>query len=216
MKSRWIIGLGLVVAVAMSVVAASSAFAVRQRQRQLTLETAHGPLAAGAEIVATSSDLTTTTAAGALKCSDSVLTGKLRSVKLAQAGVSVREANATGGGPGGGCASPLGEAQITALNLPWTLTFNDQGVGVLRSTAGRLAFKSTFPKLGDIACVFEGKRITTRFSVGTRARRMELATSDQLFTRDAAASNAACPKSGEMSGHFKVTTSHGRVVLASI
>jgi hypothetical protein len=214
MKSRWIIGPGVAVTVAVSVLTASSAFA--GRHRQLTLETATGRLAAGAEIVAISSDLTTTTTAGALKCSESVLTGKLRSIKLTQDGVGVREANATGGGPGGGCASPLGEAQITALNLPWTLTFNDQGVGVLKSAAGKLAFKSTFPKLGGLSCVFEGAKITTHFSVGTRARPLELTTSDQLFTRDTEASNAACPKSGEMSGDFKVTTSHGKPVLASI
>jgi hypothetical protein len=214
MKSRWIIGSGLVASLAISVLAAGSAFAVRHRQ--LTLETAKGPLRPGAEIVAISSDLTTTTTAGALKCSESVLTGNLRSIKLTQDGVGVREANATGGGPGGGCASPLGEAQITALNLPWTLTFNDQGVGVLKSAAGKLAFKSTFPKLGGLSCVFEGVEITTHFSVGTRAKPLELTTSDQLFTRDTEVSNAGCPKSGEMSGHFKVTTSHGKPVLASI
>lgn len=216
MKSRWIIGLGLVATVAMSVLTASDAFAVRHRQpqRQLTLATAKGPLSAGADIVAASSDLTTTTVAGALKCSESVLTGKLRSIKPAQGTVGIRKATATGGEPDGGCTSPLGEADITALNLPWTLTFNRDGSGVLTS-ASKLAFKATFPTLGGLVCTFEAPKITTHFPLSKRAKPLELTASDQVFTRDPASSSPACPTSGEMNGHFEVT-SRGKPVLAYI
>ena len=152
MKSRWTIGLGLIATLAMSVLTASNALAVRHRQpqRQLMLATPKGPLPGGADIVAASSDLTTTTVAGALKCSESVLTGKLRSIKPAQEAAAVRKATATGSEPDGGCTSPLGEADITALNLPWTLTLNRDGSGVLAS-ASKLAFKATFPTLGGVA-----------------------------------------------------------------
>ena len=215
MKSRWIIGLGLVATLAMSVLTAS-AFAVRHRQPrgQLTLATAKGPLPGGADIVAASSDLTTTTVAGALKCSESVLTGKLRSIKPAQGTVGVRRATATGGEPDGGCTSPLGEADITALNLPWTLTLDRNGSGVLASTS-KLAFKATFPTLGGLVCTFEAAKITTHFPLSKRAKPLELTASDQVFTRDTATSSPACPTSGEMNGHFAVT-SRGKPVLAYI
>lgn len=215
MKGRWIIGVGLVAAVAMSVLTAS-AFAVRHRQPQrgLTLATAKGPLSGGADIVAASSDLTTTTVAGALKCSESVLTGKLRSIKPAQGTIGVRKATATGGEPDGGCTSPLGEADITALNLPWTLTFNRDGSSVVAS-ASQLAFKAIFPTLGGLVCTFEAAKITTHFPLSRRAKPLELTATNQVFMLDTATSSPACPTSGEMNGHFEVT-SRGKPVLAYI
>src|SRR5258708_3875723 len=123
MRSIRITGLGLVAVFAISPAASSTEAATRH----LTLETAKGSLTAGARIVATSTDLTTTTPVGALKCASSVLTGTLKWNNRSRDSVSVHQATATGPEPDGGCMSPLGEAQIEAQNLPWTLSFDGNG-----------------------------------------------------------------------------------------
>jgi hypothetical protein len=203
-------GVGLVAAFSISALFASSALA----EPSLTLETAKGPLAPGAEVVVTSSDLTTTTIDGALACSEAVLRGTLTTTTRGVDTVTVPVATATGTEPGGGCTSPLGEAQIEAQNLPWTLTLKKNGLAYIQS-ASKLAFASTFPNLGGISCVFERRRIKSQFPIGTAAQPIELTASEQLFKRNAEASNEACPKSGEMNGNFTVT-SEGEAVLAHV
>jgi hypothetical protein len=212
MKGIIITGLGLIAALAMSAPAASSVAAKR-----VTLATAKGPLSSGAKIVAKSSDLTTSTAAGDLKCSKSVLKGTLSSNKHRRDTASVSAATASGQETGGACTSPLGPAEIEASNLPWSLTFNGKGVSLITSadSAGEVAFKATFPNAGGVVCVYQTRKIKTQFPVSKVAKPVELTASNQVFTRDDEASSPACPESGQMNGHFEVT-SGGKPVLAKV
>lgn len=213
MKRMRIMGLSLVAVFAMSALVAGSASAASV----LTLETAAGPLVAGQGIVASSSNLIFKTSAGNLECSSNVLTGEVKSNKLAKDLGTITSESSTGEFEGGACktTTPLGVALITSSGLPWPTSFSTKGENQVKGTK-KVTFKSVFPEAGGAICIFESAKVVSHFGTPTKtATPVVLTTTEQLFKKSTKGSNAACPVEGKLSGTFTVT-SNGETVLSHI
>jgi hypothetical protein len=101
-------------------------------------------------------------------------------------------------------------ALIVAGGFPWPTEFTTKGTSTVKGTK-KIAFTSTFPAAGGAKCIFEAAKDLSTFKVGGA---VELTTKEQLF-KLGKGSNAACPKTGLLSGHFTVT-SGGETINSSL
>ena len=180
--------------------------------------TAKGPLAKGAELKATSSNLKFVTSSGNLECSSNILTGTVTLNESAKDKGTITEESSTGKEAEGDCKTTtvLGRAKIEAKGFPWPTEFTTKGANTVKGTK-KVTFKSTFPEAGNIECIFESAKVSSKFTVGAHGKPVpvELTTSNQVFKRSKEGSNAACPKEGKLSGTFS-TTSGGEVVESEL
>ncbi|MGA2319551.1 MAG: hypothetical protein ABSG95_02255 [Solirubrobacteraceae bacterium] len=174
------------------------------KAKVLVLKTAKGPLAKGAEVKASSSNLIFVTSAGNLECTSNVLTSVLETNEAKKDKAKVTEEQSTGQEEGGACKTSggLGRDLIVAGDLPWPTEFTTTGQDTIKGT-GKVQFASTFPAAGDMKCIFESAKVASTFKVPGLA---ELTTSKQLFKLEAKKSSKACPKTGRLSGTFAVTS----------
>jgi hypothetical protein len=203
-----IIGLSVVAVFALTAVLAASASA----KTVLTLKTAKGPLAAGAEIVAESSNLEFVTEAGALQCSSNILTGTIANNGGAKDKGEITKESSTGGEPGGACktTTPLGYTNITSLHLPWSIEYTTKGTSSVKGK--KITFESVFPLAGGAICTYEAAKVASTFNTSGVITQT---TTNQVFKVNKKVSNAACPKSGKLSGSFKLF-SKGEAVSAEL
>jgi hypothetical protein len=209
MNRMRVIGLSVIAVFALTAVLASSASA----KTVLTLRTAKGPLAAGAELKAESSNLEFVTEAGALQCSSNILEGKLTNNGGAKDKGTVTKESSTGGEPGGDCktTTPLGYTAITASGFPWPIEYTTKGTSTLKGTK-KVTFTSVFPEAGGAVCVYEAAKVLSSINtVGVITQ----TTTNQVFKANKKTSNPACPKEGKLSGTFKLF-SGGEAVEAEL
>ncbi|HEX7609997.1 MAG TPA: hypothetical protein VF380_04915, partial [Solirubrobacteraceae bacterium] len=152
-------GLLLIAVLAVGIMAAGSASAAKEKP-VVKLSTAAGPLVAGQEIRASSSDLVTVTAAGNLECSSNVLTGTLTINNAVKDKGSITSEASTGEEGGGAChtTTVLGPAVISATGFPWPLELNTKKQMTLKGTK-KVIFTATFPAAGGVECNLEGSKI---------------------------------------------------------
>lgn len=199
------IGILAGVALALTLVAAASA----GKPTDLTSKTAKGPLKAGQELKAESTNLVFTTSSGNLECTRNVITGTVQINNAKKDQGPITSESSTGPeeleGKPGAChtTTPLKQTIITVSNLPWTAVFTDKGVNEVK--AKKVSFTSHFG--GGIACTFEASKVKSTFNVGGPTI---IETTKQKFKGNKG-NNPACPKEGTLSGKWSVT-SEGEVV----
>ncbi len=204
MKRMRIMGLSLVAVFALSAVFAAGAFA---KATPLTLKTAKGPLASGAAITASSSNLVFVTSTGNLECSSNILEGTLTNNGATKDKGSITAESSTGTEPEGKgtlckTTTPFGPAVIEAKHLPWSVEFTNKGTATVKGK--KVAFTSVFPGGGPGAeCTYEAAKVNSTFTVGGP---LTLTTTEQLFKKNKKLSNSLCPETGKLSGTFSVTS----------
>lgn len=178
----------------------------------LTLSTAKGPLAAGASVTASSSNLIFETSAGNLECSSNILEGTVGNNGSKKDKGSITKEESKGGEAGGLCktTTPFGAAEISTSNLPWSDEFTSKGVNEVKGK--KVSFTSTFPGAGGVKCTFEASKVKSTFKIGGA---LKITTSKQKFKASKSLSNPQCPKEGTLSGEFSVT-SGGETVTSEL
>ena len=177
----------------------------------LTLKTAKGELAVGAQVVAQSSDLTFETSSGNLECSNNVLEGSLSKNNAKKDEGEIEKESSTGGEPGGLCktTTPLGPTEIKTSNLPWLTVLSAKGIDEVKGK--KVSFTSVFPE-GNATCVFEAAKVKSTFTIGGP---MTIVTNKQKFKLNKKASSPVCPREGTLTGTFH-GTSNGEVVESEL
>jgi hypothetical protein len=178
----------------------------------LTLKTAKGALAVGAEVVAESSDLTFETSAGNLECTTNVLTGTLSKNSSKKDEGAIASEHSSGGEPGGLCktTTPLGPTEISTSNLPWATVLSSKGIDEVKGK--KVSFTATFPNEGGLKCTFEAAKVKSTFTIGGP---VVLHTVKQKFKANKKTSGTGCPKEGTLTGTFQ-GTSGGETVEAEL
>jgi len=209
MKRMRIMGLSLVAVFALAAMFASGASA----KTVLTLKTAKGALAPGAQLVASSSNLVFVTSTGNLECSSNVLTGTVKVNGAAKDTGTVTEEASTGLEGGGACKTTtgLGPAVITSSGFPWPIEYKTTGASSIKGTK-KIVFTSVFVDAGDATCVYEAAKVASKINTSGVVTQT---TTNQVFKANKKTSNAACPKEGKLSGEFSLT-SDGEVVSAEL
>lgn len=215
MRTRRIMGAAMLAALAISAVLAGSAAA----KSVLIARTAAGVIPVGAEIKASSSDLVFHTEAGNLECTSNVLTGTLGNNESAKDKGTVTEESSTGEigfGPACNTTTPFGPADIESSGFPWPVEFSAKGLATVKGSK-KVAFKSTFILAEGASCTYEASKVKSTFTPGAAGSPVpvELTTTKQVFKVNKGVSNPACPKSGELSGHFTMS-SGGETVLSEL
>jgi len=204
MKRIKIMGLALVAVVAMGALFAS----MSSGKTVLTLKTAKGALAAGAETKAFSSNLLFVTADGALECSENTLTGTLTNNGSTKDKGKIATEVSEGAEAGKLCKSALGPVSIKSEKLPWADEFKPSGELVL----DKIEFIGTFPGLGGATCGYEAKKVISHFATSGP---VTITTTHQVMKGLKKGNNPACPTEGYLEGTFNLT-SGGEVVSAEI
>jgi hypothetical protein len=178
-----------------------------------------GIVPTGTLITATSTDLTTVTAAGNLECEHNVLPSVL-TVNSASKDKSISSEEKAFGdylGIEGACkTSAAGPATISTSNFPWPMEFTTKGVATVKGTK-KVAFTSTFLALEGPKnkCTFEAAKIVSTFPVGKAGSPVpvEFTTTNQVFKLNKKAPDTAaiCPTEGKLSGNWAVTDANGVV-----
>jgi|ERR1035438_5563065 hypothetical protein len=212
-----IMGLALVAVLAMSALVASTAFA--KESKDLIIKDPSGVVPTGTLITATSTNLTTVTAAGNLECEHNVLPSTL-SINSAVKDKSSSSSESSFGdylGIEGACkTSAAGPAIINTSEFPWPVEFSDKGTATVKGTK-KVAFTSTFLALEGPKnkCTFEAAKIVSTFAVGKAGSPVpvEFTTTNQIFKLNKKAPDTAaiCPPEGKLSGNWAVTDSNGQI-----
>lgn len=212
MRRITVLGVALVALVGLAVM--STAGASAKEKEVLTLFTAKGPLKAGAIITDVSSNLITKTKAGDLECEESRLNWKLAKNESTTVKGASEEDIETGNYEGipGACKSSLGAANVKAELFPWPISVSDKGKGEIKGTK-KVKFSAEWVGgVGKgIACAFEAS--TVKFTINTSGP-VKITVTEQKF-KVAKGSNTACPKEGELSGEYGMT-SGGETVEAKV
>jgi len=199
------IGGALAVAVlaAFAVTGLVSGVAGAKGPSNLTLKTAKGELAVGAEVVADSTDLVFETSAGNLECTSNILKGTLSKNNAKKDEGEIAEEHSTGSEPGGLCktTTPLGPTEISTSNLPWLTVLSTKGVDEVKGK--KVSFTSTFPNEGGLKCTFEAAKVKSSFTIGGP---VVIHTVKQKFKANKKISGAQCPKEGTLTGDWTVTS----------
>ncbi len=196
----------LVVLVAsLCVVSITAVVASASGKAGLTLKTAKGPLVKGQEVTGFSSNLIFTTEKGKLECSENTLIGTVETNGEAKdkgpITGEISEGAETEGKETKLCKTGLGPAKIESKHLPWTIEFTSKGT--IEVKGKKVTFKSTFPGLGGISCVFEASTVKATFNTSGP---VIAKTTSQKFKANKKESNEACPKEGTLSGEFAMTS----------
>jgi len=208
MKRIALLGLAIVAVFAMTALNASA------KKAGLILHTAKiTELKAGAEISASSKNLTFTTEKGALECTVNILGGKLgnnnSSKDKGTVESDIEEGTETVGSEHNLCKTALGPAKIHSLKFPWTDEFGS--TGKYETKGKKITFESVFPGLGGVKCVFEASTVK---GTNTTSGALTITIASQKFKANKKESNEACPKEGTLSGLFGDITSGGETVEA--
>ena len=169
----------------------------------LTLKTAKGELAAGAEVVAESTDLIFETSVGKPRMHQQHPEGDAVEEQLQEGRRGDRQRASTGGEPGGLCktTTPLGPTEITTSNLPWSDRPEHQRHRRSQGQEGQLHLD--FPNEGGLKCTFEASKVKSTFTIGGP---VVIHTAKQKFKANKKTSGAGCPKEGTLTGTFKGTS----------
>jgi len=196
MKRLSVVGL-LVAALCLMIAGTASA----KGPKNLTLSTAKGPLAAGANVKAESTNLIFETSAGNLECSTNIIEGTVGNNGAKKDKGSITKEESTGTEAGGQCktTTPFGPTTITTSNLPWEVIFTSKGANEVK--AHKVSFTSTFG--GGVACTFEASKVKSSFTIGGP---LSLSTTKQKFKASKKISNPQCPKEGTLTGTWSVTS----------
>lgn len=172
--------------------------------KSLLLKTKAGPLKAGQELEAFSSNLVLTSEAGSVECTESTLTGVLDTnnskTDLAtfneaeSEGTVVRECKST---------APTGPVFVEWKGLPWSAAFSPKGAGLL---TGPIAV--TLESEEGLKCTFEPQSPGLKFTNSVSGPATITFTS-QGFDLPKGASQQErelCPKHGSLSGVFLLTS----------
>jgi hypothetical protein len=185
----------------------------------LTLETAAGPLAEGAEIVLSSSDMRLVSTSGNDECTKNVLTGTVVTNSAGKDAITVSSTSFTGEGfkSESICfdSDPLGPVELTGAQLPWPLTLTTKGAATMKGTK-KVEIAEKHIDAENATCFFAAGKLAASFAqVGKTGEPLSLLFSAQtLKTRfGKEGSNRACPNAAKLSGHFSAT-SNGETVLA--
>jgi hypothetical protein len=193
-----IMGLSLVAMFAVAAVFAGAASA----KTVLTLKTAKGALAPGAELKAESSNLVFVTSSGNLECTSNILEGTVENNGAAKDKGSVTKESSTGEEAGGLCKTTtgLGPASIESSGFPWPIEYTTKGTSSLKGSK-KVTFTSTFPGAGGAKCTYEAAKVASTFNTSGVITQT---TTNQVFKANKKTSNPACPKEGKLSGSFKL------------
>ena len=213
MRRIGILVLALVAVVAFSAMSVASASA----KTVVKLSTKAGPLPANAKISDFSSNLITSAEGKALECEESTINWTLKEnlvVKLA--GVSEEDIE-TGNfeGKPGACKTSLGPANVTASGYPWAIALLKNGKGEIKGAVAKSKIKFTAkwvapsPAAG-VECSFEATKVKFTYNLGGPVK---LTVAKAKF-KAPKGSFALCPKKGELSGEFDMT-SGGEAVEAT-
>ncbi len=193
---------GLAVAAALTLGAAGAS----AKKAPLKLSVEGRELAAGSELVASSSNLILEMKKGRrTECSEIELKGKLTSNGASTDEGSIESLRAEGGAEEHLCKGTLGPTKVEAMSLPWSEQFSSKGKGKL----GKIILKQTLPALGGIKCIYEGSAALKNTTSGALTL-----TFANAKLNHSAESNEACTSDEKLSGVFDVT-SGGKSVEAS-
>lgn len=156
--------------------------------------TAKGPLAKGAEIKASSTNLKFVTSAGNLECSSNILTGTLETNEAAKDKGKITEEQLTGKEAEGDCKTTtvLGRAKIEAKGFPWPTEFTTKGKNTVKGTK-KVTFKLTFPEAGNVECIFESAKVSSTFTPGKPENRCRLKSRPRTRCSNSARKGATRP-----------------------
>ncbi len=185
----------------------------------LTLETAAGPLATGAEIVLSSSDMKIVSSKGNDECRKNVLSGTVVTNAAGKDAITVASTSFTGEEVGTeplcSDSDPLGPVELTGAQLPWSLTLTRKGAAKMAGSK-KVELAEKHVRSENATCFFEAGKLVAGFAqVGKTAEPLELVFGQQEMKtrRGKGGSNPTCEGNGQLSGHFSAT-SNGEIVLA--
>jgi hypothetical protein len=151
---------------------------------------------------------------GSLNCSGATMTGVLET-NAAKKDDAVIETAFGGEGMGSACESSLGPATLTGAQEPWPNEFTEKKEWTVKGTK-KVAFTVSFLAVEGLSCTYEASKVKSTFNAGPQGNPepVTISTSKQVF-KAAKKSNAACPKSGELSGNVKAVAD-GETIEAEI
>jgi hypothetical protein len=157
----------------------------------------------------------TASGSGSVSCSGATMTGVLETNAAKKDDAVIEETAFGGEGLGSDCESSLGPATITGSQEPWPNEFTEKKQWTIKGTK-KVAFTVTFLALEGVSCTYEASKVKSTFNAGAAGHPepVTVNTSDQVF-KAAKKSNAACPKTGELSGSIKAVA-NGETLEAEI
>ncbi len=182
----------------------------------LTLKTASGTLAAGAPLVASSSNFKfiSSGGGGALECDIVNLTGVLTSNGSPRDTMSFSAGSLSGSVEGSPCptTSRYGAAVVEVLNFPWTVELGAQGRVKVKANR-KATFRATFTEGSQQgSCIYETSKVKVAGPF-VPAGPLVLDAGGQPFSLNRKDSSRLCPGSGKLAGKFAFFSS-GEVVEA--
>ncbi len=140
---------------------------------------------------------------GSVNCSGATMTGVLETNAAKKDDAVINETAFGGEGLGSDCESSLGPATITGSQEPWPNVFTEKKQWTIKGTK-KVAFTVSFLALEGVSCTYEAAKVNSTFNAGAAGHPepLTVSTSKQVF-KAAKKSNAACPKTGELSGSIK-------------
>jgi hypothetical protein len=199
----------------------ASATSVASAAPSLTLRTAKGPLKAGAEIQASSSDLVFETGFGNAECTSNTFAGTLSNNGASIDEGSIAAESSTGEEGEGLCksSSALGPYSWMGSNPPWPFKIRSNGKLELDKppAAGeKIAFTQIFPDAGGLTCVWETSKITATFRDGKAGETIPINLQmNALLKLNKKVSGSSCPASGKWRGDL-VLSSGGETIFGEL
>ena len=179
---------------------------------KVTLSTVKGPLAAGAELSASSSNLIFVTSVGNVECTNNVLEGRASSNAMAKDKTEVIRASSTGSVTTSDgehlcrTTSPLFKSTtVTWGHFPWAAQLTNKGAIDVKGT-GKILYTVAVPE--DTTCAYEAAKLAGSFSPGAAGspKPVEITLESQRFKLNKKISGNICPKEGKMDGSFELTS----------
>jgi hypothetical protein len=199
---------------ALAATAAGNAYAAKTTLR---LETAAGPLAAGAEITLGSSDLTLAKEDGAIGCESTVLNGTVTANMLKKDALSIESGSMIGRFTEESCedTDPQGPAKMSVQDLPWPVTLAVNGKGLIKGST-KVVLNEIQIFFGPSTCRFVASKVSFTFGqVTATPEPLTLQFSEAPFKLDKKASPTVCSGTGKLVGTLSAT-SNGETVLAHV
>jgi hypothetical protein len=205
MRSAKAVGIVVLALLAIGALMATTASAAKEKP-PLVLRTAKGVLKEKAEVKATSKNVVTTTTAGKVECTETVLTGEVTTNEKPKNILSYATATLTGAEAEKACKSSVaaGAAKVTASHVPWREELSAEGKAVLKGVAIEEDFAN-----GE-KCVYTA-RAKGKSNVGAHEKPEAITQTFEkgkleLKKHGTTGSETTCPKEGELSGTFTLTS----------
>jgi hypothetical protein len=205
MKRIMVMGLAIVAAFAMMVGSA----AAEGTGPKTFLRTAKGLLVKNDVLKAFSSNLVFNTTGGNLECSSNILEGPMKTNGKEKPSGTITNEESTGNEAGNLCktTTPFGPAEIATSNKPWKIKFITSSAVVQVSTGlgtKKVIFTSTFPAAGGAKCIFQTKKVLSKYNEPATPAPLVITTTGQVFKLETG-STSGCPTEGHLDGSFSVT-----------